>query len=412
MYELLSKLYYKDQKNYLSEFEKRFNSYGTVKLPFHIRPYKSNEEFECFYVNHQELDLLHEQIMKQSKLIQSIVHRLPRIAIQQYIQAKLIDELLSTNEIEGIHSTKEEMETVIEIVVRKESSKKKNIRHLSLMKSYFNLLSETKTTLEKIEDIREIYDHLVQEEIKKENELDGELFRKQPVDVVTTTNKAIHRGAYPEESIKTKLRQLINFLNEHPSPMLYRIAVSHYYFGYIHPFYDGNGRTARYISSMYLANELDFLTALTLSYSTNKLKQMYYDAFSEANNPRNKGELTFFCETFFQIIHKAQNDILADLSEKEQRMKMLFSLVKELNIRDEMKENIIFILGQNYIFGIKGKGMTKKELIRITEKTEYVIRKALDELKQAEWIEFLKRKPIEVTLSAKLANRLSSSGEH
>jgi hypothetical protein len=125
MYELLSKLYYKDQKTYLNEFEKRFNSYGTVKLPFHIKPYKSSEEFECFYVNHQELDLLHEQIMKQSKLIQSIVHRLPPIAIQQYIQAKLIDELLSTNEIEGVHSTKEEMETVIEIIVRKESSKKR-----------------------------------------------------------------------------------------------------------------------------------------------------------------------------------------------------------------------------------------------------------------------------------------------
>jgi Fic family protein len=406
MYELLSKLYYKDKKNYMNEFEKRFNSYGTVKLPFHIKPYKSNEEFQCFYVNHEALDFLHDQIVKQSKLIQTMSDHLPGIAIKQYIRAKLIDELLSTNEIEGVHSTKKEMEITIEIVIRKEASKNKNVRHLSLMKSYFSLLSDRKKTIESIEDIRNIYNHLVQDEISKENELDGELFRKQPVDVVTSTNKVIHRGVYPEESIKTKLFQLIHYLNEHPSPMLYRIAISHYYFGYIHPFYDGNGRTARYISSMYMMNELDPLTALTLSYSTNKLKQMYYEAFLEANNPHNKGELTFFCETFFHIIEKAQNDILADLSEKKTKMDTLATFIKELNIEDEIANDLLLILGQNDIFGIEGKGLTKKELTSITEKSEYIIGKALEHLMQAGYIEFLKRKPIEVALSKKLMDRL------
>ncbi|MBA2874510.1 hypothetical protein [Thermaerobacillus caldiproteolyticus] len=72
------------------------------------------------------------------------------------------------------------------------------------MQSYFSLLSETKTTVEKIEDIRENYDRLVQKEIKRKTSY-GELFRKQPVDGVSTTNKIIHRGVYPEESIKIKL---------------------------------------------------------------------------------------------------------------------------------------------------------------------------------------------------------------
>lgn len=405
MYELLSKLYYKAPERYLAEWEKRVNSYGTVHLPLSIKPYKSNDEFSCFYVNHQQLDVLHEQLMKQSKQIQAIVHRLPPIAIQQYIQTKLIDELLSTNEIEGIHSTRQEMETVIEIVVRKESSKKRNIRHLSLMNAYFGLLSGTIPTLATIEDVRTIYDRLVREEIKAEDALDGELFRKQPVDVVTTTGKIIHRGVYPEKAIQTKLQQLIRFLREHPSPMLYKIAISHYYFGYIHPFYDGNGRTARYISSMYLMHELDFLTALTLSYATNQRRQLYYDAFSEANHPHNRGELTFFCETFFHIIDRAQNEVLADLTEKEQKMAALYALMKKLNIGEETKKNIMFFLGQSYIFGIPGKGLTKKELLSLTGKTEYIVRKALDELHQAGWISFRKRKPMEITLSETLTNQ-------
>jgi Fic family protein len=406
MYEQLSKLYYKDPSKYLPEYEKRFNSYGTVKLPFHIKPYKSNDEFSCFYVNHSELDMLHNQIIKQSKMIQSVVDELPTIAVQQYINAKLVDELLSTNEIEGVRSTKAEMETVIEIVVRKESSKKNKVRHLSLMRSYFKLLSETQTTLENIEHVREIYNHLVQEEIKKEEHLDGSLFRKQPVDVVTSTDKVVHKGVYPEESIKNHLRNLISYVNEHNSPMLYRIAVSHYYFGYIHPFYDGNGRTSRYISSMYLLNDLDRLTALTLSYSTNKSKQMYYDAFAECNNPLNKGELTFFCETFFQTIHRAQNEILADLSEKKEKMEHLRGLIKNLEIADDLSNRILFILGQNYIFGIEGKGMTQNELLRITDKTKFVVRRTLEQLNEMGLIEYLKRRPIEVTLYESLRDQL------
>lgn len=406
MYEQLSKIYYKDSARYLSEYEKRINSYGAIRLPIHIKPFKSKDEFACFYVNHNRLDFLHDQIIKQSKMINSIESQLPDIAVAGYVNAKLVDELMSTNEIEGVRSTKAEMETVIEIVVRKESSKKSKARHLSLMKSYFKLSSETQTVLENVDQIRTIYDQLVHEEIKREDELDGELFRSHPVDVVSSTQKVVHKGVHPEQSIKVHLANLIRYLNEHPSPMLYKIAVAHYYFGYIHPFYDGNGRTSRYISSMYLINELDKLTALTLSYSTNKAKQLYYDAFTECNHPLNKGELTTFCEAFFEIINKAQNDILADLTEKQIKMKRLNEVIENLPLSDDFSKNILFILGQNFIFGIEGKGMTRKELLRVTNKTDYVIKKHLDLLSNEEFIEYLGRKPIEVTISDKLSSDL------
>jgi Fic family protein len=161
------------------------------------------------------------------------------------------------------------------------------------MKTYFNLITKKDSTIENIEHIREIYDHLIKDEINPNDKLDGSLFRNETVDVITSTGKNVHRGVYPESSIKTNLTTMINYLNNDPSPTLYKVAIAHYYFGYIHPFYDGNGRTSRYISSTYLMDELDKLTALTLSYSTNKSKKFYYDAFTSSNDPKNKGELTF-----------------------------------------------------------------------------------------------------------------------
>ncbi len=398
MYEVLSKLYYKDLEKYRTEYEKRINSYGTYKLPFQIKPYNYNEEYTCFYVNHPELDLLHEQILKQSRLIQSMIDKLPSIAINQYIKSKLVDELLSTNEIEGVRSTKAEMETVIEIVVKKDIPKKR-VRHLSLMNTYFNLLSEVKTAIESIEEIRDIYDRLVKEEIKNEDELDGELFRKEAVDVVTSSGKTVHRGVAPETSIQKHLKNLISFLNNDSFPMLYKIAIAHYYFGYIHPFYDGNGRTSRYISSMYLIDELDKLTAITLSYSTNKSKQFYYDAFTISNDPKNKGELTYFCEVFFQIIHNAQNDILQDLSDKKGKMIRLSEFIKTLEGLNNIEKDILFVLGQHFIFGIEGTAMSKKELQNGLDLTDYVIRKELKALEKKQYIKIVKQRPIEVTIS-------------
>ncbi|CAH2462545.1 MULTISPECIES: Fic family protein [Bacillus cereus group] len=407
MYERLSKIYYKDSSGYQAEYEKRINSYGTVKLPFRIKPFKGSDEFECFYVNHMELDILHEKIIKQSNEIQFIADKLPPIAIRQYIQAKLVDELMSTNEIEGVQSTRAEMTDAMAVREKKATKTQKKVRHLSLVNSYFKLLADKNGKITSLEQIKEIYDSLVKDEIKEEDQLDGEIFRSGPVDVVTSTQKVIHKGIYPEMLIQSSLKDLINYLNEYNAPMLYKIAIAHYYFGYIHPFYDGNGRTSRYIASMYLKEELDQLTALTLSYSTNKLKQYYYDIFNESNNPLNKGELTFFCHTFFSIVYQAQEDILEDLAERVEKIGQLHQLINELEELDTLCKDILFIIGQDYIFGLEGEGIEKSILIKGLDVTKYKVDKSLKQLREQELVINTKNNPVKVTLSSGLSDQLN-----
>ena len=59
----------------------------------------------------------------------------------------------------------------------------------------------------------------------------------------------------------------VNDLNNDDINFLIRIAVFHYAFGYIHPFYDGNGRTSRFISSYLLSQRLEDLVSFRLSYT-------------------------------------------------------------------------------------------------------------------------------------------------
>ncbi|MGR5915151.1 hypothetical protein ACT7DA_28285 [Bacillus pacificus] len=62
---------------------------------------------------------------------------------------------------------------------------------MSLVNSYFKLLSDKNSKITSLEQIKEIYDSLVKDEIKEEDQLDGEMFRRGPVDVVTSTQKVI-----------------------------------------------------------------------------------------------------------------------------------------------------------------------------------------------------------------------------
>lgn len=68
---------------------------------------------------------------------------------------------------------------------------------------------------------------------------DGILFRKENVNVVSST-KIIHQGVYPESKIIKDIDDTLSILNNPDLPYLVRVALFHYFLGYIHPFYDGN----------------------------------------------------------------------------------------------------------------------------------------------------------------------------
>src|SRR6185437_2910660 len=64
---------------------------------------------------------------------------------------------------------------------------------------------------------------------------------------VSTTKEVIYTPPEGEDLLRRKLANLERFTNEESSELdpLIRVAVAHYQFEAIHPFFDGNGRTGR-----------------------------------------------------------------------------------------------------------------------------------------------------------------------
>lgn len=297
-YELLRNLYYKDQSNYKSTYEKRRNSDCAFHLGIDINGNPA------FFLMTPDLYEQIYRIARKDNALSLLWKELPGVAIRQYIRKSLIGEIVGTNDIEQVHSSRKEIGEALNANGRK----LKNNRFKDITNRY-SLLSREKYEFKSCADIRAIYDNLLYEEIKKENPddlPDGEFFRKSSVDVRTGTDKIVHTGIHPEKKIIETMDRALSFLNIEGVNIFFRIAVFHYLFGYIHPFYDGNGRLSRFISSaMLIKNLFTPLVAYRLSVTLKDKKKQYYNAFDICNDPKNKGDLTPFVYMFFDVITEA-----------------------------------------------------------------------------------------------------------
>ncbi|TZF85743.1 Fic family protein (plasmid) [Pedobacter sp. BS3] len=92
--------------------------------------------------------------------------------------------------------------------------------------------------------------------IQKELEENNAGFRKLPGTALINnlTNEVIYTPPDNFETISELMKNLEEYLNDdsdNVSPLI-KLAIQHYQFESIHPFYDGNGRTGRIINVLYL----------------------------------------------------------------------------------------------------------------------------------------------------------------
>ena len=160
--------------------------------------------------------------------------------------------------------------------------------------------------------------------------------------------------------------------------ILIRIALFHYLFGYIHPFYDGNGRTSRFISSYLLSRELNHLIGYRISYTIKEHLNEYYKAFDVCNSPLNKGELTPFVEMFLKIIDISHKQLYSALEKRVNDLERYSLILKKLLSENSSAFNLYFVLVQATLFS--NNGITVKELKQHFEISENTMRKMLRDI--------------------------------
>lgn len=348
----LSKAFYKySESEYEKLYSSRFNS--PEAIPLNVKIHDS----QAFISQNAEVLELCLQINKIDKRIQKLriaKHGLPGVALQQFSRRCLIDEVVLTNDIEGVNSTRREIGDILDRV----NEKKEEKRFYGLVQKYLLLQNRNDISLSTCDDIRNLYDELVLPEVKldhPENIPDGKIFRKDSVSVNSVSQKEIHRGVVPESSIITHMEAALAFLNNEHYELLVRVSVFHYLIGYIHPFYDGNGRLSRFISSYMLSRELDPLIGYRLSYTIKENLKTYYNSFKVCNDPRNRGDLTPFVISFLEIIKESMQQLDEALSKRFSELSYYENLLLSDKFgKDEKYKDLLYILLQASLFSEEG----------------------------------------------------------
>lgn len=372
----LTKYFYQHtQEEYEIEYIRRLEAPFTVHFNIPIHQYNRKSAYPAFLCYTGEIFRLVEKFYKTYEQFLYTVNTVPPVVLYQFTRLSIVEEVKSTNDIEGVHSTKKEIREIIE--------KKGTHYHRlqSVVHQYLELLGEEEIKFDTCQDIRNFYDDFTHQEITRENpqnRLDGSLFRKEPVQIQAATGKTIHQGLYPESRIIEALDQALRILHSEEYPLLIRLALFHYFFVYIHPFYDGNGRTDRFITSYFLSRKFHRLLAVRLSIYIKRNQSRYYHMLEEADSEKNRGDMTPFVMGFLEILIGSTEDTIGVLSRKNEQMRKYESRIDAFQLKDKLLKEIYITLLQAALF--YGEGISMADLMKVTGKNRGTIQKRIDEI--------------------------------
>jgi len=265
----------------------------------------------------QELNTTFKRLQDKVNVL-NMARPLPNIALQNIREALLIEWTYNSNSIEGNTLSLRETQMVLQegITIKGKSLREhfeaKNhefaINHLyTLIKKNYKLTSKDVLSLHALV-LRSI-----------EDDFAGRL-----------RNSAVRiSGAnfIPPNARKVSglLDELVEFVNSNPLKLniIELATVFHHRFVWIHPFFDGNGRTVRLAMNLLLMKE-GFPPAIILKNDRRK----YYEALNQANNGNYYKLMLLMC----QAVERSLNIYLSALPSDDDDYEIISNIVKEPNV--------------------------------------------------------------------------------
>lgn len=267
---------------------------------------------------------LNEKLDEIDKIARTdVFNQIPDKMKDTIIFDALVDEAFNSSVIEGAFSTKKRSKEMIknkEIPTNKSEQMISN-NHEALV---FALENIHKPINEEI--ILAIYRIVTQNTLDTENQV--QKYRDDAVFIFDPNlSEPIYEGPNYQK-VQLLMDSLIDFINReddlHP---IIKSAIIHFYFVYVHPFFDGNGRTARCIAYMYLIqNGYDAFKFFSLSSLVKEERNKYYKAIKDVED--NESDITYFIMFYNNMILKSVANILTRLKKELGKTIILYGITE------------------------------------------------------------------------------------
>jgi Fic family protein len=262
---------------------------------------------------------------------------LPNPAI--LLNAVILKEARASSEIENVITTQDKLYQALSAKgIQADPSTKEVLRYREAMLYGFHFIQ--KKGFLSVNAIIEIQ-KILEENTAGIRKLPGTALRN------AATGKVIYTPPDNTDSLNRLMKNLESYLNEEDemSPLI-KLAVQHYQFESIHPFYDGNGRTGRIINVLYLIlNALLESPVLYLSAYIIDNKTDYYRLFQEV---RTKDNWEGWVLYILKGIEQSANETIVRVNEISQLFVRTQELVKKQAPKSYSKELIELLFEHPY----------------------------------------------------------------
>jgi len=342
-----------------------------------ILPFKDQQNNNFWYVT---TNLLQKKLHEIDSYGRDTLYAMVKKDIEEaLIKESIIEEGFYSSVIEGAFSTLKKAKELAD----KKASPKNNSEQMILNNFYaMRFILENKEKDISNDLILELH-KIVSQKTLDDHTFEGK-YRDDQVYITNSQGEAIYIPP-PAKEIPEAMEKLINYINkqdEFVHPVI-KASILHFYFVYLHPFFDGNGRTSRALFYFYLLkHNYGFFKYFSISSIINATRGRYYKSIKEVEDYGS--DMTYFLIYMANSIIKAISDIKTKISEhykkdyyiskiKEQNIilndrqqkfinKFLFWKEKQISIEKYISiYNIVYQTARTDLLDFTKKGIFKKE---------------------------------------------------
>ncbi|MDB5274072.1 MAG: cell filamentation protein Fic [Chitinophagaceae bacterium] len=239
---------------------------------------------------------------------------------KSYLVSSIMEEAIASSQIEGAVTTRKEAKEML-----RKNTKPRNKSEQMIVNNYNTIkhivaIQHEPLTLEKLFEVHRLVTHQTLDDVADE----GCFRTDNEIKVVDSADNEVVYTPPEFTEVPNLMKELIAFFNKvDGTPFIHPIVkgcILHFMIGYIHPFVDGNGRTARALFYWYLLKNGYWLTEyLSISQIIVKSKMQYAHAYLYTEIDGN--DLTYFIhyklKTMQQAFESLQKYIQRKISEKK-----------------------------------------------------------------------------------------------
>lgn len=245
----------------------------------------------------------------------------------KFIISSLIEESISSSQIEGANTTRKKAKEMIQF-----EKKPKNKSELMIMNNFITMKYIVQNKEKDLTPENICYIHkLISNQTLDDPEDEGEFRDNDEVRVIDYTKGEIVHNPPLKEELEVLIKELCYFFNNETKDFIHPIVkgcIIHFMIGWIHPFSDGNGRTARALFYWYMLKKGYWLTEyLSISRIIQDTKNQYEKAYLYTETDEN--DLSYFITYHIKTMEKAYEALKEYINRKQ---KEVFQAAKFMKI--------------------------------------------------------------------------------